>query len=90
MVSKSAITNTMSIIQTDLEENFAEKWNQKNEKAENFFRWNNQLKQDLNRLSLSRFPETSELLFKMFGEAITKEAYSSLSDSAYRLRSWKT
>lgn len=71
---------------TDLEENFAEKWNQKNRKAENFFRWNNQLKQDLNRLSLSRFPETSELLFKMFGEAITKEAYSSLSDSAYRLR----
>ena len=45
-----------------------------------------QLKHDLVCLSTSTFPDTSKLLSKMFGENITKEAYSYLSDSAYRLR----
>lgn len=71
---------------TDSEENFAEKWNHSNKKAEYFFRWMKQLKHDLVCLSTSTFPDTSKLLSKMFGENITKEAYSYLSDSAYRLR----
>lgn len=71
---------------TDCEENFAEKWDNTNKKSDNFFKWIEQLNIDLHVLSQSRFPDTSEQLSKMFGESITKSAYSTLSDNVYKLR----
>lgn len=71
---------------TDLAENFAEKWGPDNKKANNFFQWCSKLKYDMECLATSKYPQTSEILTSMFGEQVTKEAYASLSDNAYRLR----
>lgn len=71
---------------TDNEENFAEKWDHSNKKAENFYRWCKQLMSDLNSIAEAKFTDASEILSKMFGETVTKEAYSTLSDKTYRLR----
>lgn len=69
------------------EENFADKWPENPSKRENFYKWVEKLKQDLNTLhgqkGIQRIQETFS---KSFGDDLSKITFGKIADRAYNLR----
>ena len=70
----------------DNRENFAEKWNEDNEKYNNFLIWLKELKMDIIKLQNLDGPEVISHMGKMFGESAVNSALDDIGEKLYEAR----
>ena len=64
------------------DENFADKWNKNERKAELFFEWLEVAKKDFNSLDGKNFIELSESLKPVFGEKVVIKSYKEIAEKS--------
>ena len=62
------------------DENFADKWNKNERKAELFFEWLEVARKDFNSLDGKNFIELSESLKPVFGEKVVIKSYKEIAE----------
>lgn len=68
-------------------ENFADKWVKYPQREENFYKWLNQAKRDINNIVQQRgLPYICETMKKPFGESAVTKTFSKLGERSFNLR----
>ena len=70
----------------DPRENFAERWNENNNKKRNYYMWQSDLVNDLKRIKSTNSTNLAMILQRVFGEKIVVSVYDSLGESLRSLR----